>query len=258
MNAITVRFVTVCFVVFAALLLHAGFCLAAPMPPTPTVTVVGTVVEAKWTPEETKKGRPGMSGSLGRDRTFPARFAARLKDAEVEIVKSTGNQRFDGPSGKVDSYRLIINSNDKDLLKPGMRIKVANYRIWGDEGFVGSKHDNVEILGQATQPAAKIAAPKPVAPVVHEGVKYVAPNAGGPKARVEAQDPKTGRKLWDVVVYEVKIDPSLEEDVQWVFITALGVRDNTLVVTNAKNEQYLVDLKTRKVEKVKKAVKEKR
>jgi hypothetical protein len=42
-----------------------------------------------------------------------------------------------------------------------------------------------------------------------------------------------------------------------VFITGLAVQDNTLLVTNEKNEQYILDLKTRKVEKVNKDQKEK-
>lgn len=99
---------------------------------------------------------------------------------------------------------------------------------------------------------AKRAAPQPVAPVVHDGVKYTAPNANGRTGLIEARSEKTGEKLWDVVVYKVEIDPKLEEDVQWVFITGLAVRDNTLVVTNEKNEQYVVDMKTHKVEKAKK------
>ena len=99
---------------------------------------------------------------------------------------------------------------------------------------------------------AKRAGPKPVTPVVHNGVKYVAPNANGLKGNVEARNEETGDKLWDVVVYTVKIDPNLEQDVQWAFITALAIQDNSLLVTNERSEQYLLDLKTRKVEKVKK------
>jgi len=99
---------------------------------------------------------------------------------------------------------------------------------------------------------AKRAGPKPVTPVVHMGVTYVAPNENGREGKIEARNEKTGKKLWDVVVYTVTIDPSLEQDVQWVFITGLAVRDNTLLVTNEKNEQYTLDLKTKKVEKVKK------
>lgn len=124
---------------------------AAPMRPMPTVTVTGTVVEAKWTPERTEKGMPGASGSLGHDRTFPARFQVRLKDVEVEIVQSVGNKHMDGPSGKQASYRLTINSNDKELLKPGMKIKVSNYHMGGDEGGTWVKHDPVQILSKPAE-----------------------------------------------------------------------------------------------------------
>ena len=96
---------------------------------------------------------------------------------------------------------------------------------------------------------AKRTAPRPVSPVVHNGVKYAAPNASGREGRIEARDEKTGEKLWETMIYTVKIDPRLEEDVQWVFITSLAVRDEAILVTNEKNEQYIFDLKTRKVTK---------
>ena len=99
---------------------------------------------------------------------------------------------------------------------------------------------------------AKRAAPQPVTPVVHNGVKYVAPNETGREGKVEARDEKTDKKLWDVVIYKVKIDPNLETDVQWVFITKLDLRGEILLVTNEKNERFTLDLKTKKVAKVKK------
>ncbi len=97
---------------------------------------------------------------------------------------------------------------------------------------------------------AKRAGPKEVEPVVADGVKYVASNDSGREGKVEARDAKTDKKLWEVVVYTVKIDPELEEDVQWVFITRLAVKENALLVTNEKGEAYKVDLTTKKVEKV--------
>jgi hypothetical protein len=105
---------------------------------------------------------------------------------------------------------------------------------------------------------AKREAPKPVTPVIHNGVKYVASIDNGREGKIEARNEKTGEKLWDVVVYTVRIDPNLEEDVQWVFITGLTLRDNSLLVTNEKHEQFILDLKTRKVEKVAKDEKKKR
>ena len=50
----------------------------------------------------------------------------------------------------------------------------------------------------------------------------------------------------------MKIDPDLEEDVQWVFITKLELSGDKLLVTNSKGNQYRVDLETGKVEKVEK------
>jgi hypothetical protein len=107
----------------------------------------------------------------------------------------------------------------------------------------------------ASDALAKRMPPKPVTPAVHEGVKYVALLENGREGKVEALDEKSGKKLWDVTVYTVKIIPDLEEDVQWVFITDLAVKDGKLLVTNEKNAQYAVDLKTKKVEPVKKSEK---
>jgi hypothetical protein len=104
----------------------------------------------------------------------------------------------------------------------------------------------------STEAQAKRMPPKPVTPAVHEGVKFVAPNGNGREGRIEALDEKTGKKLWDVVIYTKEIDPNLEEDVQWVFITDLAVQGTKLLVTNEKGEQFSLDLKTKGVEKVKK------
>jgi outer membrane protein assembly factor BamB len=104
----------------------------------------------------------------------------------------------------------------------------------------------------ASEAWAKRVPPKPVTPLVHQGVKYVVPLDNGREGKVVALDEKTGKNLWEVVVYTVKIDPNLEEDVQWVFITTLAGQGDKLLVTNEKNQQYTVDLKTKKVEQVKK------
>jgi hypothetical protein len=109
----------------------------------------------------------------------------------------------------------------------------------------------------ANQAWAKRSGPKPVTPVFHNGVSYAAPNENGREGKIEARNAKTGQKLWDIAIYTVKIDPGLEEDVQWVFISSLAIQDNKLLVTNEKNEQYLLDLQTKKVEKAKQGEKRK-
>jgi hypothetical protein len=91
--------------------------------------------------------------------------------------------------------------------------------------------------------AAKRAAPPNVEPVIHEGIRYMAPNDDGRRAYVEARDVETDKKLWDLTIFTNRIDPKLEEDVQWVFIKTLGVEDGVLLVTSEHDRRYQVDLK---------------
>ena len=99
---------------------------------------------------------------------------------------------------------------------------------------------------------AKREAPKKVEPVAKAGIRYEAPNNLSRTGMVEAWDEKSGKKLWERIVYEVKIDPALEEDVQWDFIARLKLDGDTLLVTAESGQEYRLNLKTRKVEKVKK------
>jgi hypothetical protein len=97
--------------------------------------------------------------------------------------------------------------------------------------------------------SAKRTAPTEVAPVVHEGIRYVAPNTDGRRAYVEAWDAQTNNKLWDLTVFTNGFNPKLEEDVQWVFIKSLGIRDGKLIVTSERGAKYQINLSTRTVEK---------
>src|SRR6266496_4114060 len=90
-------------------------------------------------------------------------------------------------------------------------------------------------------------APAKVEPVIHQGVRYIAPNDDGRRAYIEAWDVQTNKKLWDLTVFTNRIDPTLEEDVQWVFIKTLSIQDGTLIVTSERGETYRVDLKTKAV-----------
>ena len=82
--------------------------------------------------------------------------------------------------------------------------------------------------------SVKRAAPLKVEPVIHQGVRYIAPNDDGRRAYIEASDVQTNKKLWELTVFTNRIDPKLEEDVQWVFIDKLSVQDDTLVVTSER------------------------
>jgi hypothetical protein len=94
---------------------------------------------------------------------------------------------------------------------------------------------------------AKRIAPAAVEPVIHQGIRYVAPNDDGRRAYVEAWDVQTNKKLWDLTVSTNRIDPKLEEDVQWVFITTLNIRDHTLIVTSERGMTYQIDLQTKAI-----------
>jgi hypothetical protein len=97
---------------------------------------------------------------------------------------------------------------------------------------------------------AKRSAPKPVAPVQQNGVLYSAPNDDVRRPYVVASDATTGRELWRLPIFETKIKPDLEEDVQWVFIIRLWFKGNDLVVRDEKSRCYRVDVASKAVEKV--------
>ncbi len=94
---------------------------------------------------------------------------------------------------------------------------------------------------------AKRGAPAKVEPVVHQGVRYTVPNDDGRRAYIVASDAETNKKLWDLTVFENRLDPKLEGDVQHVYIKTLKLRDDALLVTSEAGKAYRVDLKTKKV-----------
>jgi hypothetical protein len=95
--------------------------------------------------------------------------------------------------------------------------------------------------------SAKRIAPAAVEPVTHEGVRYVAPNDDGRRAYIEAWDVRTNKKLCDLTVFTNRIDPKREEDVQWVFIITMSIRDHTLVVKSERGTTYQIDLQTKAI-----------
>jgi hypothetical protein len=94
---------------------------------------------------------------------------------------------------------------------------------------------------------AKRSAPAKVEPVIHERVRYVAPNDDGRRAYIEAWDVRTNKKVWELTVFTNPIDPKLEEDVQCVFIDKLRVQHGTLMVTSERGKTYQIDLKTKAI-----------
>lgn len=95
--------------------------------------------------------------------------------------------------------------------------------------------------------SAKRLAPVKVDPVVHEGIRYVAPNDDGRRGYIEAWNVETNKKLWKLTLFINRIDPNLEEDVQWVFVNALNIQNGKLITTSEDGKTYQVDLKTKEI-----------
>ena len=95
--------------------------------------------------------------------------------------------------------------------------------------------------------SAKRLPPVKVDPGINEGIRYVAPNDDGRRGYIEAWNVGTNKKLWELTLFTNRIDPNLEEDVQWVFIKALNIQDGRLMVTSESVKTYQVDVNTKVV-----------
>jgi len=95
--------------------------------------------------------------------------------------------------------------------------------------------------------SAKRIAPGKVDPVIYEGIRYVAPNDDGRRGYIEAWNVGTNKKLWELTLFTKGIDPNLEEDVQWVFIKALNIRDGRFTVTSERGKTNQVDVNTKTI-----------
>ena len=95
--------------------------------------------------------------------------------------------------------------------------------------------------------SAKRLPPVEVNPVIYDAIRYVAPNDDGRRGYIEAWNLGTNKKLWELTIFTNRIDPNLEEDLQWVFIKALNIQDGRLMVTSERGQTYQVNVKTRAI-----------
>jgi hypothetical protein len=101
---------------------------------------------------------------------------------------------------------------------------------------------------------AKQLAPKPVKPIVNNGikisiVKWKHQNGKQNGGFLKAVSIKTKEIVWETLVYKTKYIKNLETDVQDVFITSLSLSsDKTkLIVRNENNKTYYMDIANGKV-----------
>jgi hypothetical protein len=96
-------------------------------------------------------------------------------------------------------------------------------------------------------------APKEVAPVIADGVRYSVPHFGSLRGvaqnggYVEAEDVKTGKLIWSRMIYRIEYDSKIEKDVQDVFITNIEVKQGRVWVKTERAEEFELDLASGRV-----------
>jgi hypothetical protein len=139
----------------AVSILAAGLCLAAahaaPVRREAPVTICGTIVERSWHKARFEPGRPGFSGSLGRDRTFPAHLSVLLADftgiagAQARRINFLLGHR--GEADPPQRVMLRLSTDDPEALKNARSICVEGFRITGDEGGTWTDFSRVVVRG---------------------------------------------------------------------------------------------------------------
>jgi hypothetical protein len=91
--------------------------------------------------------------------------------------------------------------------------------------------------------------PPAVAPIIHDGVRYeqlknLTAEGLAPGGYVVATEVDSGKRLWISRLYESKVDPNIEADVQWSFFKSmrLDAGRRALIVEDEKGRSYQVDL----------------
>ena len=97
-----------------------------------------------------------------------------------------------------------------------------------------------------TGSVAKRIPPKPVNPVVSDGIRYSA-EGDGRDQYIFARDSSNNKVLWKVRVFHNHVKFWMEEDVQWIYITDLKLSNNLLLVRDERSRCYSVNLKKRRV-----------
>jgi len=114
---------------------------------------------------------------------------------------------------------------------------------------------------QAAPPhvAAKRRAPPEVPAVTLDGIRYeqavlARDEAGGGQRTgwLAAVQGASGERLWRVRVYELKVDPRLEGDVQDVFFATMSASPDgrELLIANERGDRFAVDVRTRAVRRL--------
>jgi hypothetical protein len=125
--------------------LFSNISFTAPLPQMKPIAIEGTIKTIAWIPENHVAAKPGFSGSLGKDRIFPAHYVVELIDTLVENSGSSQGLSNQFKSGENISVTVNHNIND-GYLKKGMRIKIYDYKVSGDEGGTWYSFSRIDFI----------------------------------------------------------------------------------------------------------------
>jgi outer membrane protein assembly factor BamB len=63
---------------------------------------------------------------------------------------------------------------------------------------------------------------------------------------IQAFDTNTNELIWSTKVYKVIVNPFIESDAQWVFISEMKIDGDKLVIVNERKKVYTIDPNTGK------------
>jgi peptidyl-prolyl isomerase F (cyclophilin D) len=131
---------------------------AAPMRPTAPMTIEGTIHKIDWIAQTQVKGQPGLSGTAGVDRTIPAHYLVTLTDVVVSVAESAQGWQ---PFKTGDDIRIALDHPKNDgALKQGMRIRIVDFQMTGDEGGIRTSFKEIALV-QPAEPKQAAAAKLP-------------------------------------------------------------------------------------------------
>jgi len=140
-----------------AMLFGSAVALGAPIPPVGPMNIEGVIESASWTPDtfikakgtwRDGKWRP-CSGTLGQDRARRAHYRVTLADTKVETRPGADHSRSFRSGAAITVF--IAHPADDGYLKKGMKIKIFDYTVRGDEGgdwYSFSAIDRLEATGR--------------------------------------------------------------------------------------------------------------
>jgi hypothetical protein len=143
----------------AAAVIIASAARTAPLPPFPPVNVCGVIVEKSWVPAESVPGQKGFSGSLGRDRTFPAHLRIVLEN--YTGIDATIARRINGflsvtELSEMNRVALRLPTDNPELLRGVHRLCIEGFTIRGDEGGTWTTYRQLVTAGPKDESDAAI------------------------------------------------------------------------------------------------------